>query len=138
MPNSPSQTIADMRQIWIRKKSGYRASQGRGVRVRIQYCDTLAEHCLVEEWLLGAFVCVATHVVAGCQAMTSHIITRAVGGMCRCKAKAGLMHPPRGLHTRTRLSSLLKLNLDSSLKMTWFHSAAFQFPRLRHHSKGRH
>ncbi|GFW57011.1 uncharacterized protein TNCV_3472941 [Trichonephila clavipes] len=39
--------------------------------------------------------------------------------------------------TRTRLSSLLRLNLDSSLKTTWFHSAAVQFPRARHHSKRR-
>ncbi|GFX32550.1 uncharacterized protein TNCV_3704241 [Trichonephila clavipes] len=45
---------------------------------------------------------------------------------------------PRGLHTRTtRFISLLRLNLDSSLKTTWFHSAAVQFPRARHHSKWR-
>ncbi|GFX52784.1 uncharacterized protein TNCV_3719741 [Trichonephila clavipes] len=35
------------------------------------------------------------------------------------------------------LSSLLRLNLDSSLKTTWFHSAAVQFPRARNHSKRR-
>ncbi|GFY08424.1 uncharacterized protein TNCV_1358291 [Trichonephila clavipes] len=57
------------------------------------------------------------------------------GSGCRCKAKVGLRRSPRGLHTRTRLSSLLRLNLDSSLKTTWFHSAAVQFPRARHHSK---
>ncbi|GFV31406.1 uncharacterized protein TNCV_3932301 [Trichonephila clavipes] len=43
-----------------------------------------------------------------------------------------------GLHTRTRLSSLLRLNLNSSLKTPWFHSAAFQFPRAWHHSNRRH
>ncbi|GFX19836.1 DUF4817 domain-containing protein [Trichonephila clavipes] len=48
------------------------------------------------------------------------------------------IHSPRGLRTRTRLSSLLRLNLDSSLKTTWFHSAAVQFPRVCHHSKRRH
>ncbi|GFX23376.1 uncharacterized protein TNCV_4936911 [Trichonephila clavipes] len=47
------------------------------------------------------------------------------------------MCSPRGLHTQTRLSSLLRLNLDSLLKTTWFHSAAVQFPRARHHFKRR-
>ncbi|GFV57642.1 uncharacterized protein TNCV_3132301 [Trichonephila clavipes] len=32
---------------------------------------------------------------------------------------------------------MLRLNLDSSLKTTWFHSAAVQFPRALHHSKRR-
>ncbi|GFT57937.1 uncharacterized protein TNCV_2768451 [Trichonephila clavipes] len=63
--------------------------------------------------------------------MAPHI-TSAVG------AKAGLKRSPRGLHTRTRLSSQLRLNLDSSLKTMWFHSAAVQFPRVRYHSKRRH
>ncbi|GFW23170.1 uncharacterized protein TNCV_3802701 [Trichonephila clavipes] len=68
----------------------------------------------------------------------THTITPAVGTVCRCKAKAGLRRSLRGLHTRTRLSSLLRLNLDSSLKTTtWFHSTAVQFPRVRHHSKWR-
>ncbi|KFM68802.1 hypothetical protein X975_05742, partial [Stegodyphus mimosarum] len=57
--------------------------------------------------------------------------------MCRCTVKAGLRRSPRAVHTRTRLSSLPRLNLDSSLKTTWFHSAAVQFPRARHHSKRR-
>ncbi|GFW80328.1 uncharacterized protein TNCV_2944611 [Trichonephila clavipes] len=48
------------------------------------------------------------------------------------------MRSSRGLHARTRLSSLLRLNLESSLKTTWFHSTAVQFPRARHHSKRRH
>ncbi|GFW87086.1 uncharacterized protein TNCV_1923121 [Trichonephila clavipes] len=69
--------------------------------------------------------------------MTPHTITPAVEAVCRCKAKAGLRHSPRGLHTRTRLSSLLRLNLDSSLKTTWLHYAAVQFPRARHYSKRR-
>ncbi|GFW53463.1 e3 ubiquitin-protein ligase RNF13 [Trichonephila clavipes] len=69
------------------------------------------------------------------QAMAPHTITTSVGALCRCKAKVELRRSTRGLHTRTRLSSLLRLNLDSSLKTTWFHSAAVQFPRERHHSK---
>ncbi|GFX59141.1 e3 ubiquitin-protein ligase RNF13 [Trichonephila clavipes] len=60
--------------------------------------------------------------------MSPHTITPAVEAVCRCKAKTRLKHSPRGLHTRTRLSSLLRWNLDSSLKTTWFHSAAVQFP----------
>ncbi|GFV24680.1 uncharacterized protein TNCV_881501 [Trichonephila clavipes] len=50
--------------------------------------------------------------------MTPHTITPAVG-------------------TRTRLLSQLRLNLDSSLKTTWFHSATVQIPRAQHHSKWR-
>ncbi|GFW44134.1 hypothetical protein TNCV_3854951 [Trichonephila clavipes] len=42
------------------------------------------------------------------QAMAPHTITPAVGAVRRCKAKAGLRRSPRGLHTRTRLSSLLR------------------------------
>ncbi|GFX60782.1 uncharacterized protein TNCV_4977581 [Trichonephila clavipes] len=61
--------------------------------------------------------------------MAPHTITPAVGVVCRCKAKAGLNHSPQGLHTRTRLSSLPRLNLDSSLKTNWFHSSAVQFHR---------
>ncbi|GFT42025.1 uncharacterized protein TNCV_1668421 [Trichonephila clavipes] len=34
-----------------------------------------------------------------------------------------------------RLSLLLILNLNSSLKTTWFHFAAVQFPHAQHHSK---
>ncbi|GFW79120.1 uncharacterized protein TNCV_3631511 [Trichonephila clavipes] len=71
------------------------------------------------------------------QATAPHTITIAVGAVCRCNAKTGLRHSPRGLQTRTRLSSLLRLNLDSSLKTTWLHSTAVQFPRARHHSKRR-
>ncbi|GFV59865.1 uncharacterized protein TNCV_4739931 [Trichonephila clavipes] len=69
--------------------------------------------------------------------MALHTITPAVGAVCRCKAKAGLRSSPRSLHTRTRLSSLLRLNLDSSLKTTWFLSAPVQFPRAQHHPKRR-
>ncbi|GFV12447.1 uncharacterized protein TNCV_1792261 [Trichonephila clavipes] len=69
--------------------------------------------------------------------MTPHTITPAVGAMCRCKAKAGLRRSTPGIHTQTRLSSLLRLNLDSSLKTTWFHPAAVQFPRVRLHPKRR-
>ncbi|GFX20416.1 e3 ubiquitin-protein ligase RNF13 [Trichonephila clavipes] len=50
--------------------------------------------------------------------MKPHTITPAVGVVCRCKAKAGLRHSPRGLQTRTQLSSLLRrpgsLSLQSS------------------------
>ncbi|GFV63191.1 hypothetical protein TNCV_2077231 [Trichonephila clavipes] len=46
-------------------------------------------------------------------AITPHTIASAVGVMCRCKVKVGLRRSPRGLHTRTQLSSLLRLDLDS-------------------------
>ncbi|GFX08355.1 uncharacterized protein TNCV_3268441 [Trichonephila clavipes] len=55
--------------------------------------------------------------------MAPHTITSTVGAMCHCKAKAGLRCSPRGLHTRTRLSSPLGLNLDSSLK-----TSSIKFP----------
>ncbi|GFW76390.1 uncharacterized protein TNCV_1581691 [Trichonephila clavipes] len=67
--------------------------------------------------------------------MTPHTIKPAVGAVCRCKCDTPLV--PRGLYTRTRLSSMLRLNLDSSLKTTWFHSAAVQFLRAWHHYKRR-
>ncbi|GFS86273.1 uncharacterized protein TNCV_597371 [Trichonephila clavipes] len=70
--------------------------------------------------------------------MLPHTITPAVGTVCRCKEKAGLRRSPWGLHTRTLLSSLLRLNLDSSLKTSWFYSAPVLFPRVWHHSKRRH
>ncbi|GFT49078.1 e3 ubiquitin-protein ligase RNF13 [Trichonephila clavipes] len=57
-------------------------------------------------------------------ARVPHSITPAVKAVCPCKANSGLRHSPSGLPTRTRLPSLLRLNLDSSLKTTWFHSAA--------------
>ncbi|GFX68796.1 hypothetical protein TNCV_4070401 [Trichonephila clavipes] len=60
---------------------------------------------------------------------TPHMITPVLEGVCRCKAKAGLRHLSRGFHTRTRLPSLLKYNLDSSLKMTCFHSVVVQSRR---------
>ncbi|GFW61148.1 uncharacterized protein TNCV_4873581 [Trichonephila clavipes] len=67
--------------------------------------------------------------------MAPHTITPAMEVVCHCKAKAGLRRSPQGLHTRSRVPSLLRLNLDSSLKTTWFQSAAVQFPSARHHSK---
>ncbi|GFT77999.1 uncharacterized protein TNCV_2820231 [Trichonephila clavipes] len=69
--------------------------------------------------------------------MAPYTIKPAGEVVCRSKTKAGLRRSPHGLHTRTRLSLLLRLNLDSSLKTTWFHSAAVQFPRALHHSKRR-
>ncbi|GFV97645.1 uncharacterized protein TNCV_2041531 [Trichonephila clavipes] len=69
--------------------------------------------------------------------MTLHTITPAVVVVCRCKSKVGLRRSPRGLHTRTRLSSLLRSNLDSLIKITWFHSTAVKFPRAQHPSKRR-
>ncbi|GFU00710.1 uncharacterized protein TNCV_4818681 [Trichonephila clavipes] len=70
--------------------------------------------------------------------MAPHTIPPAVGVVSRCKAMAGLRHSPQGPHTRIRLSSLLRWNLYRSLKTTWFHSAAVQFPCARHHSKRRY
>ncbi|GFV72152.1 e3 ubiquitin-protein ligase RNF13 [Trichonephila clavipes] len=67
--------------------------------------------------------------------MAPHTIAPAVETIYRCKKKAELRRSPRGLHTRTRLPSLLRLNLDSSLKTAWFHSVAVQFPRAHNHSK---
>ncbi|GFU09167.1 uncharacterized protein TNCV_1121951 [Trichonephila clavipes] len=69
--------------------------------------------------------------------MAPHTITPAEGAVCRYEAKAALRRSPRSFHSRTRLASLLRLNPDSSLKTTWFHFAAVQFPRMRHHSKRR-
>ncbi|GFW65429.1 uncharacterized protein TNCV_4410371 [Trichonephila clavipes] len=69
--------------------------------------------------------------------MAPHTITPAVGVVCRCKEKVGMRRSLRGFHARTRLSSLLRLNLDSSLKPIWFHSTEVQFLRVRHHSKRR-
>lgn len=45
-----------------------------------------------------------------------HTIAPGVGAVCLCKTKTGLRHIPRGLQSRTQLSSLSKLNLTSSLK----------------------
>ncbi|GFV21075.1 e3 ubiquitin-protein ligase RNF13 [Trichonephila clavipes] len=59
--------------------------------------------------------------------MTPHTITPAMEAVRRCKAKAGLRRSARRLQTRTRLSSLPRLNLDSSIKTTWFLSVAVQF-----------
>ncbi|GFW31368.1 uncharacterized protein TNCV_2664681 [Trichonephila clavipes] len=70
-------------------------------------------------------------------AISPHTLTSAVGAVSLCNAKAGLRRSPQELHTRTRLSSLLRLNLDSSLKTASFHFAAVQFPRAQHHSKWR-
>ncbi|GFT40168.1 uncharacterized protein TNCV_1526821 [Trichonephila clavipes] len=71
------------------------------------------------------------------KATEHHTITPAMGVLGRCKAKVELRCSPRDLHTRTQLSSLLRLNLDSLLQTTWFHSTAVQFPRVWHHSKRR-
>ncbi|GFW76520.1 e3 ubiquitin-protein ligase RNF13 [Trichonephila clavipes] len=68
--------------------------------------------------------------------MAPHTNTQAVGAVFRCKANAELRRSSRGLHTRTRLSSVLRLNLKPSLKTTWCHSAADQFPHARYHFKG--
>ncbi|GFW53081.1 uncharacterized protein TNCV_3293321 [Trichonephila clavipes] len=69
--------------------------------------------------------------------MAPHTITPDVGAVRHCNAKAVLRRSPRGLRTRTRLSSVLRLNHDLSLKTTWFHSTAVQFPPAWHHSKWR-
>ncbi|GFT21683.1 e3 ubiquitin-protein ligase RNF13 [Trichonephila clavipes] len=51
--------------------------------------------------------------------MAPHTITPALGAVCHRKEKAGLKRSSWGLITGTGLSSLLRLNLDSSLKRTW-------------------
>ncbi|GFW82043.1 hypothetical protein TNCV_771721 [Trichonephila clavipes] len=56
-------------------------------------------------------------------AMSAHTITPDVGAVCRCKANTGLRRSPWIPRTRTRLSSLMRLNLDLLLKTTWLHSA---------------
>ncbi|GFV74971.1 uncharacterized protein TNCV_1042091 [Trichonephila clavipes] len=61
--------------------------------------------------------------------MAPHTVTPTVGAVCPCKTKARLRRSPRGLHPQMRLSSLLRLNLDSSLKTTY--STAVQFLRAR-------
>ncbi|GFS86732.1 uncharacterized protein TNCV_2407421 [Trichonephila clavipes] len=48
------------------------------------------------------------------------------------------MRSPRGLPSGTILSSLLRLNLDSSMKAPAFHSTAVQFHCAWHHSKRSH
>ncbi|GFS68989.1 hypothetical protein TNCV_4570081 [Trichonephila clavipes] len=53
-------------------------------------------------------------------AMAPYTITPVVGVVRHCTVKTGLRRSPRGLHTRTRFSSLPKLNMDSSLKTTQF------------------
>ncbi|GFW59567.1 e3 ubiquitin-protein ligase RNF13 [Trichonephila clavipes] len=50
--------------------------------------------------------------------MTPNTTTPAVGVVCCCKAKAGMRRSTRSIHTITRLSSLLRWNLDSWLKTT--------------------
>ncbi|GFY23129.1 uncharacterized protein TNCV_3763691 [Trichonephila clavipes] len=69
--------------------------------------------------------------------MVPDTITPAVGAVFHCNAMARLRRSPLHLPKRTRLSSLLRLNLNSSLNATWFHSSAVHFPRVWHHSKRR-
>ncbi|GFW92410.1 uncharacterized protein TNCV_4920391 [Trichonephila clavipes] len=61
-------------------------------------------------------------------AKAHHAITPSVVVVCSCKAKSLLRCSSRGLHIRIRLSSLLRLNLNPSLKTIWFHSSAVLFP----------
>ncbi|GFY18221.1 uncharacterized protein TNCV_2046271 [Trichonephila clavipes] len=138
MPNSPSQMIPDRhdwRQIW---GSGDK-SKGSNSEEKITVA-TLPFPCEMS-WMYLWTVMVSRINARGDRVllvMAPHTNTPAVGVVCRCKAQAGLRRSPRSLHTRTRLSSLLRLNLDSSLKSTWFHSSTVQFPCARHHSKRRH
>ncbi|GFV73642.1 hypothetical protein TNCV_1552151 [Trichonephila clavipes] len=57
--------------------------------------------------------------------MAFHTIRPVVRAVCRGIAKASLKHS-RWDHTRTRLSSMPKLNLDSPLNETYFDSIAVQ------------
>ncbi|GFV72232.1 uncharacterized protein TNCV_636941 [Trichonephila clavipes] len=70
--------------------------------------------------------------------MKFHIITLAVEAVCQCKEKVGLTLTERDFHTGTRLTSLLRLNMDYSHKTTGFNSAAVQLPPAQHHSNWRH
>ncbi|GFW48903.1 uncharacterized protein TNCV_3901011 [Trichonephila clavipes] len=89
-------------------------------------------HCVVfVAWINSRSDCIS-------QAMTPHTIILAVKVVCCCKAKVRLSRSPEGLYTRTRSSSLLKLNLDLSLNTKWFHSVAIQFRRARQNFKRRH
>lgn len=58
--------------------------------------------------------------------ITDNTNTPLLRTMYRRKPKAGLRCSPRGLHTRTRLSSLSKIKLDSSLKTILYHLVASQ------------
>ncbi|GFW70844.1 uncharacterized protein TNCV_3365941 [Trichonephila clavipes] len=71
--------------------------------------------------------------------MALHTITPA-GVVCHCKVKTELRNSLRNLHIRTRLSSLFKLNLDSSLIYitTCFYSVAIPSRRALHQPKRRH
>ncbi|KAJ4428075.1 hypothetical protein ANN_24089 [Periplaneta americana] len=64
--------------------------------------------------------------------MTLQTSTLAVAAVCRATENVGLRRAPRGLQTRTRPSSELKENLDSSLKTTRFQSSAVQVCCSRH------
>ncbi|GFS66436.1 uncharacterized protein TNCV_3856861 [Trichonephila clavipes] len=159
MPNSPFQLIPDMldwRQIC---GSGRPRKSINSDDIVLSPLPCEAEHYLVVKGLLAAVARGATHAVTGChrhtaglscvmawintrgdsvlQTMTPHTITPSVGAVCHFKAKTEWRRSPWSLHTRTRLLSLLGSNLDLSLKTIWFHSAAVQFPRARHHSKRR-
>ncbi|GFV55412.1 uncharacterized protein TNCV_2463021 [Trichonephila clavipes] len=118
MPNSRSQMITDLldwRHIW---GSG-RPRKG---------CNG---HTAVLPWCHGSILELTVF-----RRQWHPIPSPAVGVVCLCQAKAELRRLPRGLHTRTRLRT--RLNLDSSLKTTWFHSAAVQFRPVSHHSKRMH
>ncbi|KAJ4440755.1 hypothetical protein ANN_08979 [Periplaneta americana] len=63
--------------------------------------------------------------------MAPQTSTTAVGAVCRATANVGLRRAPRGFQTRTRPSSELKENLNSSLKTTRFQSSAVQVTSRR-------
>ncbi|GFU78908.1 uncharacterized protein TNCV_307491 [Trichonephila clavipes] len=70
--------------------------------------------------------------------MAPHTITPAVGAVCRCKAKAGLRHSPRDSPPKNTIVITVEIESGfASLKTTWFHSVAVQFPRAWHNSKRR-
>ncbi|GFX55850.1 hypothetical protein TNCV_610161 [Trichonephila clavipes] len=131
MPKSSWQVIPDIldwRQIW---------GSGRPIKVvsvRGQPCDTLSMYpralpCLKMasgSRCMSDYTCscmmsgtyhwaamvprINTRVTVYCIQCPPYHHTRCGGGCC-CEAKAGLKHSPLGLHTRTRLSSLLRLNM---------------------------
>ncbi|GFV69609.1 uncharacterized protein TNCV_4507241 [Trichonephila clavipes] len=126
---------------------------------RKQSCDILAvcgRQFLVKQGLLGVLPLLVKHVTEGCQGRTVELslCDGSILGVTvyrkqwylipshqlweRCLAvtrrQDGDVHHGASPHEH---DSHHGLNLDSSLKTTWFHLVAVQLHRARHHSKRR-